>query len=157
MKRNKDLSAVTKGNNTALLLLRVGLGSLMLVHGIPKMIMLFSSADIQFPSVMGMSATTSLTLAVFAEVICPLLVIIGWKTRYAVMPIVITMLIAAFMVHAADPFAKQELALLYMIGFSALMVGGSGKYSVDYLLKRNDIKGYHPANKPEDPTVAIYQ
>jgi putative oxidoreductase len=45
------------------------------------------------------------------------------------------MLAAAFLRHAADPFARKELALLY--GFVALMflLIGSGRYGIDALLR----------------------
>ena len=62
--------------------------------------------------VLGMGTTLSLGLAVFAEVVCSVLVLLGLGTRLAVIPLSITMLIVAFHVHMADPFAKQEMSLI---------------------------------------------
>ena len=70
-------------------------------------------------------------LVVIGELVAPIFVMIGLKARYAAIPVVITMAVAAFIAHAGDPFAKQEKALLYMVGFLAIALLGSGKYSVD--------------------------
>src|SRR5690606_10558932 len=94
----------------SLLILRVGVAVMMLVHGIPKLQMLFSG-DIQFPGVMGMSPTFALTLAVLAEVLCSVLILIGLFTKVAVVPLIITMLTAVFLIHGGDPFATQELEI----------------------------------------------
>lgn len=122
-------------NDLALLVARFAFGVLMLSHGIPKMQMLFSGDPIQFPAVFGMSAELSLTLAVFAEVFCSLLILIGFGTRLAAVPLIITMLVAVFSIHAADVFAKKELAVLYLAGYVVLFVAGSGKYSIDRILE----------------------
>jgi len=41
------------------------------------------------------------------------------------------MSVAAFMVHAADPFSQKELALLYLLAFLMVVFVGPGKYSLD--------------------------
>jgi putative oxidoreductase len=41
------------------------------------------------------------------------------------------MIVAAFIVHAADPLATKEKAILYLIGFAAIAFLGAGKYSID--------------------------
>ena len=83
---------------------------------------------------MGMSPALSLTLAVFAEVICSLLLLFGLGTRLAVIPLIVTMLIAVFFIHGADPFAKQELGLHYLLVYLLLLFAGSGRYSLDKVL-----------------------
>ncbi|WP_034260461.1 DoxX family protein [Altibacter lentus] len=118
--------------NFTLLVLRVGIGLLMLGHGIPKLEMLIIG-DIQFPSVMGMSPTISLLLAVFAEVVCSILLLIGLLTRFATIPLIVTMLTAVLVIHGNDPFVKQELGILYLIVYLTLFMLGSGKFSFDGL------------------------
>ncbi len=108
----------------------------MLTHGIPKLVMLLSGEPVQFPAVLGLSAESSLALAVFSEVICSLLILVGLGTRLATLPLIATMLVAVFYVHGADPFAKQELGLLYLLPYVVLLLAGSGKYSLDYLLQQ---------------------
>ncbi len=125
----------------AILLLRLGVGGLMLTHGIPKLIHLFGSDPIQFGDPIGIGVEASLTLAVFSEVICSVLIIIGLGTRLASIPLIITMVVAFFIVHAADPLQQKELALFFMIVYVVLLLTGSGKYSLDhYLLKRKSNK-----------------
>jgi putative oxidoreductase len=84
--------------------------------------------------VFGMSHFLSLSLAVFAEVICSLFILLGFATRLAVIPLIITMLVVVFYIHADDPFGKQEMGLHYLLTYIMLLIMGSGKYSIDNLL-----------------------
>ncbi|NJY62135.1 DoxX family protein [Salinimicrobium sp. CDJ15-81-2] len=118
----------------ALLILRVGVGVLMLTHGIPKLQMLFAGGEIQFPGVLGLSPAVSLALAVFAEVVCSILLIIGLGTRWASIPLIVTMLVAVLLVHGSDPFANQEPGLLYLFLYLPLLILGGGRYSLDHLI-----------------------
>ena len=120
--------------DSVLLVARVVIAVLMLVHGLPKLIMVFSGDPVAFPGIMGMSPEVSLLLAVFAEVICSLLLLFGLGTRLAVIPLIVTMLIAVFFIHGADPFAKQELGLHYLLVYLLLLFAGSGRYSLDKVL-----------------------
>ncbi|MGB3343795.1 MAG: DoxX family protein [Aequorivita sp.] len=117
-------------NNLGLLLLRLGFGGLMLTHGIPKFLKLISG-DFTFGDPIGIGAPASLILAVMGEMVFPILVIIGFKTRLAAIPVILTMIIAGFIVHANDPFGVKEMSFLYLIGFSAIALLGAGKYSID--------------------------
>jgi putative oxidoreductase len=148
-----DHSSVT---GIALLLTRAGIAALMLTHGIPKLVMLLSGAPVQFPPVMGMSPELSLGLAVFAEVICSVLILAGFGTRLATVPLIITMLIAATIIHSADPLAIKEPALLYLLAFIVLLIAGSGKYSIDYLLSRKLNTVTLPYKRVEDPLFKTY-
>src|SRR5690606_1891016 len=116
--------------NLGLLLLRVGFGGMMLTHGFPKLMKMLSG-DFSFGDPIGIGETTTLILAVLAEVVFPILVIIGFKTRFSAIPVIITMAVAAFVVHAADPFGTKEMSLLYLFAFGAIALLGAGKYSVD--------------------------
>lgn len=139
MKKLLNVNNTNTATDVALLVARVGIAALMLSHGIPKLVMLFSGASVQFPPVLGMSPTAALSLTVLAEVGCSILLLAGFATRLAVIPLAITMLVAVFMIHAADPFAKKEPALQYLLVYLVLLFAGSGKYSFDYLLHRNKI------------------
>ena len=123
--------------NTALFILRVVIGIFMLTHGWGKMETLFSGEPIQFADPIGLGTTFSLALAVFAEVLCSILLIIGLGTRLAAIPLLITMLVAVFIIHANDGFDKQEFALLYALIYLTIAIIGAGKYSLDYLISKN--------------------
>ena len=120
-----------------ILLTRVTIALLMLAHGFPKMIMLFSGGPIQFPPILFLNAETSLALAVFAEVIASIMILAGFWTRLATLPLMITMLVALFLIHGADPFSAKELALIYLLVYIGLFITGSGRFSIDSLLKKN--------------------
>lgn len=120
--------------DVVLLILRIGVASLMLTHGIPKLQMLFGGGEIQFPGLMGLSPAISLGLAVFAEVLCSMLIFIGLGTRAASIPLIITMLVAIFMIHGNDPIALQEPGLLYLLLYLPLLILCGGKFSADRVL-----------------------
>ena len=155
MKKLLSIDQTIANRDLAILLLRVTIGTLMLSHGIPKLMSLFSG-NIQFPAIFGLTAELSLSLAVFAEVICSFLLIFGIGTRLATIPLIITMLVAVFYIHADDPFMKQEPGLLYLLTYMILFIAGSGKYSIDYLLQRKSLKPVYKTSPVEDPTLTVY-
>ncbi len=118
--------------DAALLVLRIGVAVLMLTHGIPKLIKLFGSEEIAFADPIGLGMVTSLTLVVFAEVICSVLVLLGLGTRLALIPLIIDMLVAIFIAHADDPFSGKELAVMFLLIYVVLFITGAGKYSLDH-------------------------
>ncbi|MBL7917515.1 MAG: DoxX family protein [Bacteroidia bacterium] len=124
----------TKNINLILLLLRISVGVFMLSHGLGKFSKLFGDDPIKFADPLGVGATASLALTVFSEVICSVFLILGFATRFAAIPLVITMLVAAFFAHANDGFVKQELPLLYCVIYLAIAITGAGKISIDNLI-----------------------
>lgn len=140
MKKLINVNDNSTATDVSLLLLRIGIASLMLTHGLQKMELLFSGNPVQFPPVMGMSGTVSLALAVFAEVFCSVLVLTGFLTRLAVIPLAFTMFTAVFFIHAADPFGKKELAVIYLLVYAVLFLSGSGRFSLDFLLQQKPAK-----------------
>jgi putative oxidoreductase len=136
MRRIINVGRTSNRVDIGLLLARIGIALLMLTHGLPKMATLFSGDPIQFPPVMGMGPELSLGLTVFAEVFCSILILAGFATRLAAVPLIVTMLVAVLVIHASDAFAQKEMALHYIIAYFVLFIAGSGKYSVDYLLQR---------------------
>lgn len=127
--------------NSALLLLRVGVSLMMLTHGYPKLMRFFADEPISFTSILGLSAAVSLALAVFAEVFCSVLLILGAGTRIASFPLIVTMAVAAFHVHADDPFSRKEKALLFLLIYVVLLFTGGGKFSIDHLFAEKRPKG----------------
>ncbi|MEZ4884063.1 MAG: DoxX family protein [Chitinophagales bacterium] len=125
----------TKWIDIGLLLLRITFGAAMLYgHGIGKWGKLFGGEEIQFADPFGLGVVASLGLAVFAEVICSILLMFGLFTRLALVPLMVTMAVAYFTVHFSDEFAKQEKAILYGITYLALFLTGPGRMSLDALL-----------------------
>ncbi|AHW59498.1 putative oxidoreductase [Draconibacterium orientale] len=129
----------TKLNNTSvdlsLLLLRLATGGFMLTHGFPKLQRLLAG-EMQFGDPIGLGPEVSLVLTVFAEVVCSILIVLGLGTRLAAIPSIVTMAVAAFIVHGADPFGRKEMALLYLVGYVVLLLSGSGKFSGDRIISK---------------------
>ncbi|MAU64009.1 MAG: DoxX family protein [Flavobacteriaceae bacterium] len=114
----------------SLLINRVAFSLLMLTHGYPKLVKLFSENP-TFGNPLGIGEIPTLILAVLAEFIAPIFIIIGYKTRiFTIFPI-ITMFVAAFVVHLDDPFKRKELAIVYLFAFLIIFLMGPGKYSFD--------------------------
>ncbi len=118
-------------HHAALLLVRLGAGGMMLTHGIPKIGRLLGEGPVKFSDPFGVGPELSLSMAIFAEVICAILVMIGFKTRLATIPLMITMLVAAFYAHWNDPFGRKELPLLYFLVFLTILLMGAGRFAVD--------------------------
>jgi len=116
--------------NFALALLRIGTSVLLLTHGIPKIQILFADT-VSFPDPLGIGAIFSLILVLIAEVLAPVFIIIGYRTKIASLFPIIMMTVALLMVHFNDPFGKKEKALFYLLAFIVVFLAGPGKYSID--------------------------
>lgn len=133
MKNIFSVKRSSENVDIAILLARVAIGVLMLTHGISKL-SLFNETPVPFMDFMGLGAGVSLGLAIFAEVGCSILILFGLGTRIAVIPLIVTMLVAVLIVHGGDPFVKQEMGLHYLLVYLILLLTGSGKYSLDRLI-----------------------
>lgn len=126
-----------KNSDLGILILRVGVGGALLFgHGWGKFVRLLEG-NLSFADPLGIGAAPTFLFAVFAEFLCALAVVVGFKTRWAAIAPLITMVVAALVHHAGDPFGEREKAVLFAFGFAALFFTGSGRYSVDrWLAKR---------------------
>jgi putative oxidoreductase len=118
-----------------LFVLRVGLSLMMLTHGWGKFNRLFAD-EIKFGDPIGLGSTLSLYLIVLAEFIAPILIILGFKTRWMAFFPAFAMGVAAFVAHGDDPFARKEKALLYLCGYLAVLLCGPGRYALDTRLRQ---------------------
>lgn len=126
------------GNQTAfvdlsLLLIRLAAGGLMFTHGYAKFQKLING-NFEFGDPIGVGSEVSLGLTVFSELLCAFLILIGIFTRLATIPLIITMLVAVFIVHSDHDFSKKELGLFFLINYLVIFLSGAGKYSLDRLI-----------------------
>src|SRR5688572_1586124 len=135
IKRIFSTAFVSPQTDVGVLLLRLVAGGFMLGHGIPKLTKM-AGGDMGFADPIGLGEPISLVLTVFAEAICPILIIIGLGTRLAALFPAVVMAVAGFIVHADDPIKKRELVFIYLAVFIALSFLGSGKYSLDRLIEK---------------------
>ena len=117
----------------AVLILRVGISLLMVTHGYAKLSK-FISGDHAFADPIGIGEELSLMLTIGAEFFCSILLIIGLASRAVLIPLLFTMLVVLFIVHANDPFDKKEHALLFIIPYITLLFTGPGRFSLDKFL-----------------------
>jgi putative oxidoreductase len=127
---------MTDSSDFGKLLLRLMVGGLMLFHGIAK---INGGIDFIITKVTQEGFPEFLAYGVYiGEVVAPLLIILGLKTRFASFIVVLTMAFAIYLVHANDllEITKTgawaiELQMMYLLSALALMFLGAGKLSFD--------------------------
>lgn len=118
-----------------ILFLRILSGAFMIyAHGWHKLKRFFPGEEMRFSDPLGIGVIPSLTLTTFAEFFCSIFVMIGLFTRPALIPLIVTMFVAAFIHHAGDPFKVMELALLYLVVYVTIFITGSGKFSIQNVI-----------------------
>ena len=119
-----------------LLILRVVFGVMLMNHGIDKWAN-YQELSAVFPDPLGIGSPLSLGLAIFGELACSMAFIIGFLYRLAMIPMIFTMCVAFFIVHADDPFAVKELAFVYLVVFVLMYIVGPGKFAVDRWISKS--------------------
>lgn len=126
MKKNTDLG---------LLILRISIGALMLLHGIGKL-----NGGLGF--IQGLLSEKGIPSfiaygVIVGEVLAPLAILVGFRTRIAAAIYAFNCLVAILLVHSGDLFTLNqhggwgiELLGLYLLGAIALFFTGAGKYAV---------------------------
>ena len=133
----------TKPNTTKvslfLLAVRIIFGILLMNHGIQKWSN-FQELSMTFPDPLGIGSPLSLGLAIFGEFVCSMGFIIGFLYRLAMIPMIFTMSVAFFVIHANDVFVVKELAFIYLVVFILMYIAGPGNFSIDYFIGNQLIK-----------------
>lgn len=127
------------GVDLGLLVVRVGFSVLMMFHGFAKWKAYDFIMEKGFLDPFGMGQANALTAAIINETVFAGLVAIGFLTRLSAIPLIVTMVVAAFIAHAADPVvstggASKEMALLYLLVYVGILFAGPGRFSVDGLV-----------------------
>lgn len=128
-----QLNALPRSVDGGLLVLRLWAGLTMaLNHGWAKLSGFGKMAG-GFADPLGVGSQVSLSLAIFGELICGLLIAFGLFTRFAAIGCGITMAVAFFMVHqrALSGPASGELAFIYLGAMVTLLLTGAGRFSAD--------------------------
>ena len=118
-------------NDIGRLVLRVSAGLFMIMgHGWDKLMNFSAKAEV-FPDPLGIGSGLTLGIAVMGEFFGALFLMLGFLTRLSLIPLILTMMVAAFIFHATDPFGGKELALLYLTTYIGLFITGPGRHSLD--------------------------
>lgn len=122
---------------TGLLFMRVMAALLLFsIHGLPKL--LDWSGELQrIEDPFGLGAPLTLGLAVFAEVVCPVLLLLGVAARLACLPVLAVLLVALLVVHPDWSLEQGQFAWLLVALYGGLALTGPGSYSVSGLIGRD--------------------
>lgn len=120
-----------RARDFGLLFLRVSGGLFLLwVHGLPKLLDYGEQLKvIEDPFHLG--ANVTLLLAIFAEVLCPLLIIAGLLVRLACLPILSVLLTAMLVVHPQWTLLEGQFGWLLLIIFTSILIAGPGKWALN--------------------------
>ena len=135
----KFLALVGNLNDLPLLFFRLILAygflepALMKLKGLQGIAEWFGSMDYPLPFLSALLATVTESLGV-------VLLTLGLGTRIIAVPMMFTMIVATFTVHFSNGFPAGdngfEIPLYYFLMLFALVVYGSGKISLDHLLRK---------------------
>lgn len=118
-----------------LLAARVIFGFLFMSHGVAKWIM-FKDVSETFYDPIGMGATLSFWLVLFAEILCSFGVILGALFRLSLIPMIFSMCVAVFIFHGGHPLNVVEPAMMYLTIFVLMFFSGPGEFSVDRIIMK---------------------
>ncbi|PTT69472.1 LysR family transcriptional regulator [Pseudomonas sp. HMWF007] len=123
-----------RAQDVGLLFLRVSGGLFLLwVHGLPKLLDFTAQLQlIEDPFPLG--ARLTLMLAIFAEVLCPLLIVAGVLARLACLPILFVLLVALLLVHPQWSVAEGQFGWLLLILFATVFIAGPGRLALNVRL-----------------------
>lgn len=127
------------------LALRIAIGGFLIPHGLQKGLGMFGGSG--FGGTAGWLASMGMTpgwlwaaVAVFVEVGCGALILIGFLTRPAAALAFVFLMVAVISVHLQNGFFMSgggyEYSLLWAMGAFFFMIRGAGPISIDRMLGR---------------------
>ena len=119
--------------STAVFILRITVGALMLNHGYNKLVH-FADMQPKFMNFLGLGNTVSLSMVIFAEFFCSVFLILGLFTRLACIPLIIAMGVTLWKAHHFEVFGDGEIPALYLGAYITLLLVGPGKASLDSMM-----------------------
>ncbi|ESU18970.1 DoxX family protein [Flavobacterium cauense R2A-7] len=120
----------------ALLVFRISLSvELMVAHGLKKLGIGVAAAE-QVPNPLHLPEAFNSLFANAANLFFPVLVIFGFFTRIAVLPILAVTLTGYFVLHWNDSLLIKDTPYMYSLCYLLLFILGSGRYSLDYFINQ---------------------
>lgn len=121
--------------NIGLLIMRISIGALMLLHGIPK---LMHGTEFIQQLLVSKGFPAFIAYGVYlGEIVAPLVIMIGFRTKLASLVFAFNTIVIIYLLHAHEIFAfgqygglKLELIYLYLFGSVALFFTGAGKIAL---------------------------
>ena len=120
-----------KNFNLSMLIFRVILSlELIVVHGLKKVGIGVEQAEL-VPNPYHFAVGLNNFLAISANLFFPALVIFGFLTRLAIIPILAVTLSGYFVMHWNDSLLVKDVPFMYSLSYLFLLFIGPGKYSID--------------------------
>lgn len=135
-KNKRKNSFMRNNNNLGLLIIRLSVGFLMLLHGIGKLNGIGGVENM----LTNFGLPTFIAYGVYiGEIIAPILIIVGYRTKLASIVLLINCAFAFVFAHLDHVFELNamggwavELLGLYFFGTLALLFTGGGRYAVSH-------------------------
>jgi putative oxidoreductase len=139
MQTNTQHGTASAASDWASLIARLGLAVLFLWSGYGKLA--HSTGTVGYMTAYGMSAADILVWPVaLVEVLAGAMLLLGWKTRWAALALIVFTLPATFIFHAywgvpADQIMNQQIHFMKNLailgGLMSVFAHGSGDFSID--------------------------
>lgn len=130
-------------SNLGRLFIRLFVGVMFLQFGIRHLVNYHLMAH-DFPTVLGLSSPTCLTLMIIIELVCSLFIMLGFLTRLSVIPPIVSMIAAEWYIlhdllpsttiYGIDSTQPGYLPIMFIGIFLLIIIVGPGKISVDYFI-----------------------
>lgn len=105
--------------------------SMINTHGMKKLLN-FEETIKHIPDPMGIGGEISAVVAIAANIVAPLFIILGLFTRLATIAILSITLMGFFIVHGNHPWVVRDVPLMYSLAYLLIFFMGAGKYSLDH-------------------------
>ncbi|MDE6370830.1 MAG: DoxX family protein [Duncaniella sp.] len=129
--------------NLGRLFMRLFVGVMLLQFGIRHLVN-YNALYNDFPTVLDMSSSTSLTLMIIIELVCSLFIMVGFLTRLSTIPPILAMCAAEYYilhdmvpnlpVYGLESTDPGYLPIMFIGIYIYMLIAGPGKISLDYFI-----------------------
>lgn len=130
-------------SNMARLFLRLFVGIMFMQFGIRHLVH-YSELAPTFPAIWGLPSSTCLIIMIVIEVLCSLLIMVGFLTRLSTLPPILSMIAAEYYilhdlvphtsVYGLDSVQPGYLPIMFIGIYLFILLAGPGKISLDYFI-----------------------
>lgn len=120
------------------LMTRICVAGMMLPHGITKLPFFWGLGGAEATLVKSNLPAGLALCAYIGEIVAPLMILLGWRTRIGSLFVIVTMIFAIFLTSGANLFGLDnfggflgEKQLMYIFASLSILFLGAGKYSID--------------------------
>jgi len=141
---------MSKGNSSVGLgIIRAMVGLVFVAHGLQKLLVYHYPGVVASFQKIGIPAPgVSAALAMAAELVGGLMLVAGFYTRLAAIPVAFTMFVAIGQIHFHNGFFAQaggfEYPLTLLVANVAFMVSGGGAFALDNLRVKRSLEAMPP-------------